>query len=59
MTVTATRLSPQLLEVRISYERTDEVSTFFLGSDIHLDNPKCNRQLLAKHLNQIDRKSVV
>jgi hypothetical protein len=40
-----------LLEVRIPYGKA-EPHTFLLASDIHLDNPKCNRDLLKKHLKQ-------
>jgi hypothetical protein len=45
------RRSPELLEVRIPYGKA-EPHTFLLASDIHLDNPKCNRDLLKKHLKQ-------
>ena len=53
MTITATRLSPQLLEIRIPYVAMDSSATFLLASDIHLDNPKCDRALFAKHLNEM------
>ncbi|NCU71485.1 MAG: hypothetical protein EBY66_00480 [Candidatus Fonsibacter lacus] len=52
MAITSTRLSPELLEVRISYTSIKETATFFLASDIHLDNPKCNRGLLKQHLEE-------
>ncbi len=45
------RHSPELLEIRIPYERWDQ-HEFLLCSDIHLDNPKCDRELLRKHLKQ-------
>lgn len=45
------RRSPELLEVRIPYGKA-EPHTFLLASDIHLDNPKCKRDLLKKHLKQ-------
>lgn len=51
-TIRTHRLSPQLLEVRIPYKILSESSTFLLCSDVHLDNPKCDRQLLAKHFDQ-------
>ena len=57
MTITATRLSPQLLEIRIPYEVTTDTATFLLASDIHLDNPKCDRGLFAKHLNEMRAQS--
>jgi hypothetical protein len=46
------RRSPELLEIRIPYttERTHE---FLLASDIHLDNPHCDRELFRKHLKQV------
>lgn len=46
------RLSPQLLEVRIPYQSLFDEATFLLASDVHLDNPKCDRALFAKHLDQ-------
>ena len=46
------RLSPQLLEVRIPYTSHHDRSEFLLVSDVHLDNPKCDRKLFAKHLDQ-------
>lgn len=45
------RRSPELLEIRIPYTRS-QPHTFLLASDIHLDNPKCQRDLLRKHLKQ-------
>lgn len=45
------RHSPELLEIRIPYSKL-EPKEFLLCSDIHLDNPKCNRELLRKHLKQ-------
>jgi hypothetical protein len=45
------RHSPELLEIRIPYEKADG-HEFLLASDIHLDNPKCDRELLRKHLKQ-------
>lgn len=53
MTITATRLSPQLLEIRIPYESTTDRATFLLASDIHLDNPKCDRAMLGRHLSEM------
>lgn len=52
MAITATRLSPELLEVRIPYNGFKEQATFLLASDIHLDNPKCDRKLLLQHLDE-------
>lgn len=45
------RHSPELLEIRIPYERAEQ-HEFLLCSDIHLDNPKCDRELLRKHLKE-------
>ena len=56
MTITATRLSPQLLEIRIPYKSDTDAATFLLASDIHLDNPKCDRKLLAKHLDEMQSR---
>lgn len=57
MTITATRLSPQLLEIRIPYEVATDTATFLLASDIHLDNPKCDRALFARHLNEMQDRN--
>lgn len=40
------------MEIRIPYNSTKEEATFLLLSDIHLDNPKCNRKLLLQHLDE-------
>lgn len=45
------RHSPELLEIRIQYSACQPFD-FFLASDIHLDNPHCDRNLLARHLDQ-------
>lgn len=45
------RRSPELLDIRIRYTKSEQ-HTFLLASDIHLDNPKCKRDLLKKHLKQ-------
>jgi len=52
MAITSARVSPELLEIRIPYSSTKEEATFLLLSDIHLDNPKCNRKLLLQHLEE-------
>jgi len=52
MALTTSRKTPELLELRIPYTSFNDSSTFLLLSDIHLDNPKCNRKLLAKHLDE-------
>jgi hypothetical protein len=46
------RHSPELLEIRIPYSKP-ETHEFLLASDIHLDNPSCNRDLLRKHLKEV------
>ncbi len=46
------RHSPELLEIRIPYSRADP-HEFLLASDIHLDNPHCDRELLRKHLKHV------
>jgi hypothetical protein len=52
MAPVTTRLSPELLEVRVTYNSHKEEFTFLLLSDIHLDNPKCDRKLLLQHLDE-------
>lgn len=56
MKLTATRLSPQLLEIRIPYSSVNDSATFLLASDIHLDNPKCDRKLFAQHLDECKQR---
>ena len=51
------RHSPELLEIRIPYGRR-EPHEFLLASDIHLDNPKCDRDLFRKHLKQVQGKEI-
>jgi hypothetical protein len=51
------RHSAAVLELRIPYTNTATPFDFFLASDIHLDNPKCNRKLLAKHLDEAAAKN--
>ena len=46
------RRSPELLDIRIPYAGTSKPHTFLLASDIHLDNPHCQRDLLRRHLKQ-------
>jgi hypothetical protein len=46
------RHSPELLEIRIPYGHS-EPHEFLLASDIHLDNPHCDRELLRKHLKHV------
>lgn len=50
--ITSIRKTPELLELRIPYTTFSETATFLLLSDIHLDNPKCDRKLLSKHLDE-------
>lgn len=50
------RHSPELMELRIPYSSTTDQFHFLLASDIHLDNPKCDRKLFAKHLNEMQER---
>ena len=52
MAITSARVSPELLEIRIPYHSHKEEATFLLLSDVHLDNPKCDRKLLLQHLEE-------
>jgi len=45
------RLSNEVLEVRMPYS-VPEPRQFLLASDIHLDNPKCDRKLFFSHLDR-------
>lgn len=51
-----TRHSPELLEIRFHHQQQESFE-FFLASDIHLDNPHCDRKLLAKHLDQLKARN--
>lgn len=46
----ATRLTPQVSEVRMKYKAGFEQS-FLLTSDVHFDNPKCDRDLYFRHMD--------
>jgi hypothetical protein len=50
--VLSRRVSPELLELRIPYRTCDDTQEFLLLSDVHLDNPLCDRRLLKRHLDQ-------
>jgi len=52
VTLTSIRRTPELLELRIPYDSFQDTATFLLLSDIHIDNPKCERKLLTKHLDE-------
>lgn len=55
--VEITKLSTNVLCIKITYSRSDKFEKrFFLLSDVHWDNPHCNRKLLTKHLEQVKRK---
>ena len=51
MKYTTTRLTPQVIEVRMKYKKGFK-QPFLLSSDVHYDNPKCDRDLYHKHLDQ-------
>lgn len=53
-----TRLTDQTIEVRNYYDLNDRF-TFFLCSDVHFDNPKCNRQLFFKHLDEVKKRNAM
>jgi UDP-2,3-diacylglucosamine pyrophosphatase LpxH len=46
------KLSAQVMEVKVPVERKGEVVSTLMISDIHIDNPACDRKLLAQHLNE-------
>ena len=50
------RLSRQVLEVRLKYV-TGQSFEFLLCSDVHYDNPKCDRNLFKDHLDQAQKKN--
>lgn len=50
------RLSDQVLEVSMTY-KAGEKFTFLLQSDIHFDNPKCDRAMYFRHLNEAKERN--
>ena len=50
MNWTLKRTDHNVLEVRCIYEKEQQVFNFLLQSDVHFDNPKCDRKLYFKHL---------
>lgn len=46
------KLKPYTLEVRVNYQYGEWEQRVLLLSDLHIDNPKCNRALLIRHLEQ-------
>jgi Icc-related predicted phosphoesterase len=46
------KLKPYTLEVRVNYQYGEWEQRVLLLSDLHIDNPKCNRVLLIRHLEQ-------
>ena len=48
------------LSFRVDLDRTgDTKQTFLLLSDLHIDNPKCDRKLLTKVMNQALEKNAL
>jgi len=45
------QLSPQCLQVKIT-RRPEFEKWFFLCSDVHFDNPNCNRKLFFEHMDE-------
>jgi hypothetical protein len=56
MTHQIIRHSNELTEIRIPYTSTQQWYHFLLASDIHLDNPKCDRKLFKKHLDEMNER---
>lgn len=55
-TMKAEQYAPNYHRFTIPINSTDKVP-FFVSSDWHFDNPKCNRKLLFKHLDMIKEKN--
>lgn len=51
-----TRTDDTVLEVRITYESLGQPFNFLLQSDVHFDNPKCNRKLYFSHLEEARKR---
>ena len=50
------RVSPLLTEIRATYKSVNDVFSFLLCSDVHFDNPKCDRRLFFSHLSEAKEK---
>jgi len=50
-----TRLSKNTVDVKIKYKSGEKFS-FLLGSDAHIDNPKCCRDLLFSHFDEAQKR---
>lgn len=58
MNVSISRLQPYAVELRHTYTTTEGFEQWYLlTSDWHWDNPKCNRELLRKHINQAKERN--
>lgn len=51
-----TRTDATVLEVRMIYEGDNQSFNFLLQSDVHFDNPKCNRSLYFQHLEEAKKR---
>lgn len=57
MKIKVKKLSYCTTEIRVKYDSKNKECNFFLSADWHLDNPKTDRKLLTKHLNQAQEKN--
>ena len=51
--ITAARLSPKCVELRVTPRGPDWSLPILLASDQHFDSPDCDRALLKKHLDEV------
>ena len=56
VTAIATKTHSMVCRIDMNMMAGDEVC-FFLANDLHLDHPKCNRELLTEHLDEIKRRN--
>ena len=54
--LTVNPLARNVHEFRMEFDSSTESQWFLLISDVHLDNPKCNRALLLKHLRKAQER---
>jgi hypothetical protein len=56
---TITQISPYLTEIRYIASKQPFSGSILLCSDVHFDNPKCNRSLFFKHLDQAKERNAL
>lgn len=57
---TSKRIARNVQEIRFKFPKTKKIHYILALSDLHFDNPACNRELLKEHLDEaIKRKAAI